>query len=46
MRQVVVSRGQRHQVLVSADQQRRPVGTVRGTPRAHSFRRYDLRGPA
>jgi hypothetical protein len=30
-------KSQRHQVLVSEDQQRRLAGTVRGTPRAHSF---------
>jgi hypothetical protein len=35
MRQVAVSRGQRHQLHVSEDQQRLPAFTVRGTPRAH-----------
>jgi hypothetical protein len=34
---VAVSRGQRHQLLVSGDQQRLPAFTVRGTPRARNL---------
>jgi hypothetical protein len=46
MRQVVVSRGQRHQVLVSEDQQRRLVGTVRDAPGPLFFRTIIFVGQA